>query len=317
MKKFMMMMVAVIAMTACTNNENEKEDVTTDGKVLTSINFGGDVSFKEEALTRAVNGGRTYVAIQIDSFRYNPYYGDTLYQRIVEGIFEYTQGINVNLQKGNNYKVRAAIVLDGGDKYYIDSEGKVQRPLARRGGFAPVSNKFTATWEVQVDDAEYFTVCDPAGSAIDFKNPMLNYYIGETIVKGGDKIDLKMTRKNAAIRFCITPPSSGKLEVYSYMNPRFIYELTPESEKVDEVKMYALPYNATTMDVSFTIIYTNAAGKVYDYSVQKTLKNKTITTLNVAIKQGNNPDTPNEGAESGISMTYDSGMTFDETINIE
>ncbi len=317
MKKFMMMMVAVIAMTAC-NNESKKEDVTTDGKVLTSINFGGDVSFKEEALTRAVKSGNTYVAIQIDSFRYNPYLRDTTYYRVTEGVFSYTEGLSVALDKSKTYKVRAAIILDGADKFYTKNN-LVYRPLSYRGGSAEITNSFTKTYNVEVNDAQYFTVVNQYDKATELYNPSLNYYIGSCIIKGGDRIDLSMMRKNFGIRFTLTPPSEGTLKVYNSKEPHFDYTLTSSSEKVDEVKMFALPYNISEKLVKFNIEYTDASGKVYDYSTEKTLKNKTITTLNVNIKTNNNtnPDTPNESAESGISIVYDEGMSFEEEINVE
>lgn len=293
---------------------SEKQEQTNPETYTVSLGFEGDyISTSETPLSKA---GET---VKKKIYGINVYYkedDESAYKHYAYGLFDNVEDMTISLISEYKYKFECTVVKEDEDILYCTSSNEYGSPF----GNTYLANKFI----VSTTSSDYFS---------DFKfttRPKMDRFYGELAgytpnVNG--KVNINLKRTVFALKFVVTPPSDGTLNISSYNIIRSGINVSSNDDIFETESLYTFYsvyecWKAENYSESITIvlIWKRANGVTQRFEKTITVKRNVLTTVNISVNGstadasiGFNEESTPMGNES-VDVNFDGGSLEDNDV---
>ena len=298
MKRFVFLMLAVIAISACNNSELQTQDEFVDVR----FNFSGELNINESPLSKS-DDAKDWYAFQVYSRAEG---SEDYYQRYAYGFFDNTDDMVISLKSGYEYRFDVSMAVDGSEKVY--------KFALYNAGWAEINNSFviSSTEFVRYMYEGYLYMKYPTWDTYD--RPSVDRYFGRTdgfVPVEGTSVNIEMKRSAFGVKFVANDFSEGSLEI-SVEGAGIIKLNAEDGAEVEEIISFNNigPYSdpdTYSEDIPVNIVWIKPDG-VRTPLVGQTVnfKRNVLTTLEFDVKDVN--------SASGVNITADEELVIGDTV---
>ncbi|CAK7056150.1 MAG: hypothetical protein PARBA_02019 [Parabacteroides sp.] len=322
---------------SCSNeveSASEKQEQTIPETYTVSLGLEGDyISTSETPLSKA---GET---VKKKIYGINVYYkedDESEYKRYAYGLFDNVEDMTISLISEYKYKFECTVVKEDEDILYCTSANEYDSPFGRGYQMSSIkynktylANKFivsTTSSDYFFDMLKYGRTCINSGNMA--SHPKMDRFYGELAgytpsVNG--KVNINLKRTVFALKFIVTPPSDGILNVDGDGLCNIDVSSTDNIFETESLYTFYWVYDcwkAENYSENFFIvlIWKRANGVTQRFEKTITVKRNVLTTVNISVNGstadasiGFNEESTPMGNES-VDMNFDGGSLEDNDV---